>query len=713
MKAGWKTILALAAPGLALALWLVLGAALLHLTLEPDQRAAVDAALGPLVQTHGALVFLWWALAAAGLAWLGHRLYLAYGAATQRLTDGTRIRLNDLQAPEIPAPSAATRDLAAVINELADERRGLVAEIEARIAEASRQVAIERDQLGALMAELQQSVIVCNLAGRILLFNGRAVALFRRLGAAPKAMGGSELIGLGRSIHGVIEPALITHALDAAERRIARGEADATARFVTGTAAGHLLSVSLAPVRPQSGAPTGYVLLLDDITDSYAEQSRRDGQLLELTQASRAALANIQAALDMLDYPDLDAPDRARFQNVVRDEVVAMGMRLTALDAATSQDLMTRWPLQDMLDTDILAAAARQIEAATGRPIATEAPGEGLWLSLDSFALIQALSFLATRLTALAPDLPLVLQLAAAGPRAHLDLAWTAPLAANVSALESEPITLGAKRSALTPRDVATRHGGEFWIERDHDTGTGCFRFLLPIAAGAGETAATLAARPEFYDFDLFTAAEHGSALDDRPLAELAYTVFDTETTGLDPAGGDEILQIGAVRIVNGRLLRGDSFEQIVDPGRSIPEASIPYHGIRAEMVRGQPRIEAVLPVFHAFATDTVLVGHNVAFDMRFLALKEPQTGLRFDQPVLDTLLLASIAHPEAEAQSMEAIAARLGIEVTARHSAAGDALTTAQIFLRLLPLLTARGITTLAQARQASESSYYARLRY
>ena len=130
-------------------------------------------------------------------------------------------------------------------------------------------------------------------------------------------------------------------------------------------------------------------------------------------------------------------------------------------------------------------------------------------------------------------------------------------------------------------------------------------------------------------------------------------------------------------------------------------------------MLRGQPTIAEVLPAFHAFAGDTVLVGHNVAFDMRFFALKEASTGMQFDQPVLDTLLLASLAHPHESSHGLEAIAARLGVTVAGRHTALGDARTTAEIFLHLIPLLRQRGIATLGQAREASQKSYYAGLRY
>jgi DNA polymerase-3 subunit epsilon len=218
--------------------------------------------------------------------------------------------------------------------------------------------------------------------------------------------------------------------------------------------------------------------------------------------------------------------------------------------------------------------------------------------------------------------------------------------------------------------------------------------------------------RPVYYEFDLFN--QRGlQELGTQTLRKLTYVVFDTETTGLNPAQGDEIIQIGAVRIVNGRILQEEVIDQLVDPKRSVPEASVAIHGITPDMVVGQPTIEQVLPHFHRFVEGAVLVAHNAAFDMRCLQLKEGRTGIRFDNPVLDTLLLSSVIHPHQETHSIDGIAARLNVTIVGRHTALGDALVTAEVLLKLIPLLEARGILTLEDALHASTNSRYAKLTY
>jgi DNA polymerase-3 subunit epsilon len=86
---------------------------------------------------------------------------------------------------------------------------------------------------------------------------------------------------------------------------------------------------------------------------------------------------------------------------------------------------------------------------------------------------------------------------------------------------------------------------------------------------------------------------------------------------------------MGAVRIVNNRLLRQEIFDQLVDPGIPLKPEGIPIHGITEAMVNGQPRLDVVLPAFHEFCAETVLVAHNAAFDMRFFQLKEDSLGVQ------------------------------------------------------------------------------------
>jgi DNA polymerase-3 subunit epsilon len=736
VKVDRREVLAALLPGTVLALWTLGGAGLLAATLDPVERAPLVAMLEP----RAALLLLGWLVLSGVLGWLARMAYLGWVAAPSRLAEEAQVLLStDAQRAIEPQGSAETRALATVINQLARQRGELRVDVDARVRDASRDIEQERSRLAALMSELTQSVVVCNLDGRILLYNSRARIQFRALSEAPTLADGAELIGLGRSIYAVFDRQLVAHALESIQQRLQRGAAHPSAQFVTSTRAGQLLRVQMAPVRAISTVPAlpsagtaeapselgrepglnGFVLMLENITRDFADESQRDSLLHGLTEGSRASLGNLQAAVEMLDYPDVDAPTRERFHGVIRDEVRAMSQRIQQLASHTIQTMKTRWPLEDMLGADLVTAALRRIESLHGCRTAAAQVDATLWLRVDSFSLLQALVYLAGRLVDEYQVKLLQLRLGTHGARAQFDLVWTgqAMSTETVMGWETDPIRVGSETLALTVRDVVERHDGAFWFERERVRHEAFFRFLLPLAStGEQLDAAQMVrsdSRPEYYDFDLFRASEQTRELGDRRLTELSFTVFDTETTGLNPSGGDEIIQIGATRIVNGKLRRQECFEQLVDPQRDIPAASIPIHGIEPSMVAGQPVIDAVLPAFHAFAQDTVLVAHNAAFDMRFLQLKEERTGVVFDQPVLDTLLLSALVHPNQESHRLEAIAERFDVPVLGRHTALGDAMVTAEVFLKLIPLLADQGIHTLGQAREAAQKTYYARVRY
>ncbi|GAB3188158.1 3'-5' exonuclease [Hydrogenophaga aquatica] len=717
----------LLAGALGLAVWLVLALWLVASTLEGEQsRLFQDILAG-----RAPLLLLAWLAGAGLLAWGLQKWFQYWVMPSAQLVEHAQVFLRtDVVRQLEPAGNRETRAITVLVNQLVEQRENLRAEMDAKVREAAQGIEQEKSRLAALMSELTQSVVVCNLDGRILLYNNRARVQFRALSSAPRLADGAELIGLGRSIYAVFDRKLVSHALESVQQRMRRGVASPSAQFVTTTRAGQLLRVQMAPVRQvhaqgEADSPmalAGYVLMLDNITREYEEEAERDQLLLGLTEGSRASLANIQAAVEMLDYPDLEASMRERFLNVVRDEVRAMGQRIQDLACRSASGLKTRWPLEDMLASDLLSAVGRRIEEGAGVPVKDVDVDNALWLRVESFSLMQALVYLSARLK----DefdvryVSLRLQPATQGQqRAELDLIWSghAISTETVMSWEMDPMRVAGDASSLTVRDVVERHGGAFWFERDRASHRAFFRFLLPTAQPQEQldvaTFVRNESRPEYYDFDLFRTSARSQALEDVPLTELAYTVFDTETTGLNPSQGDEIIQIGATRIVNGKLLRQESFEQLVNPRRTIPPASIPIHGITPDMVEGQPDILEVLPAFHAFAQDTVLVAHNAAFDMRFLQLKEKTTGLSFDQPVLDTLLLSALIHPSQDSHRLEAIAERFNVTVIGRHTAMGDAMVTAEVFLKLIPLLAEKGIHTLGQAREAAQRTYYARLRY
>lgn len=715
--------LMLAAAALASVAWLALTFALVALTLEPAQRDAALMLVGP----NLALVGLTWAGGIAAIAYGLKRWFDFWVTPSVRLAEEAQILLRtDVVRQLAPGGNPETQTLATLFNQLVEQRESLRREMDDKVRAASRRIEEEKSRLAALMSELTQSVVVCNLEGRILLYNPRARVQFRELLQSGQWPAGAGMLGLGRSIHALFDRKLVEHALDNVRQRMLRGAAHPTAQFVTVTPGGQLLRVQLAPVRPaatDAAEPSqeiaGYLLMLDDVMPDYEQEAERDRALQALTEGSRASLASIQAAVEMLDFPDLEPAMRERFLQVVRDEARAMGERLKPLVGEASERGASRWPMEDMLGSDFVTAALRRIGEQAGLSAREAEVDAGAWLRIESYSLLQSLVYLSQRLQ----DefgvrfVQLRLQPAPQSTKVHLDLMWIghAISTETVMGWELDPVRIGAEAFSFSVRDVVERHGGALWFERERVSHMAFFRFLLPGVMPRQEQpqAGELPGRPEFYDFDLFSRSGQASALDDMPLTELAYTVFDTETTGLNPAGGDEIIQIGAARIVNGKLLRQEHYDQLVDPQFMIPEAGIPIHGITQDMVQGQPTIDRVLPVFHAFARDTVLVGHNAAFDMRFLQLKEADTGIVFDQPVLDTLLLSAVVHPSQESHRLEAIAQRFNITVKGRHNALGDAIVTAEIFLRLIPLLAEKGITTLGQARAAAQKTFYARLKY
>ena len=716
-KIDWRIVLGVGVVGLVCLAWLGVTGGLIWAALDDNERQMLITAIGSRVF----LLLFMWAISLFVVGLVLKQLVGYFMTAPARLLEEGKVLLGtDVKRRLTPQGSMENQQLTELINALVDQREALRNEMDERVKTASHATEQEKNRLAALMSELTQSVVVCNLDGRVLLYNNRARMQFRTLSKSPTAAGGGELLGLGRSIYSIFDRKLVTHALENIQNRLQRGAASPIAQFITSTQAGQLLRVQMAPVRAvDTNDITGFVMMLDNITRDFEADAEKDRLLFTLTEGSRAAIANAQAAIEVLEYPDIEPDMRERLFAVVRDEIHGLGKRIAEMQSSSTQNLRSRWSLEEMHGADLIEAAVRRIETTLPIKAAWDEVDTKLWLKVESFSLLQALVHLAGRLYEDCHVETVQLRLQENGQRAQLDLLWSPTLSITKAVIgwELEQIRIGTETMSLTVQDVLNRHSGESWCEREANTGRMFFRFLLPLASPQEELAASVFlnndSRPEYYDFDLFKNTEQSRSMDDRLLSELTYTVFDTETTGLNPAGGDEIIQIGAIRIVNSKIRQHECFDQLIDPKRSIPAAGIPIHGIRPEMVKGQPTIDQVLPAFHTFAQDTVLVAHNAAFDMRCLQVKEAKTGVVFDHPVLDTLLLSAVLHPNQESHRLEAIAERFNVTIIGRHTALGDALVTAEIFAHMIPLLMEKGITTLGQARAEAQKTYYARIQY
>ena len=186
------------------------------------------------------------------------------------------------------------------------------------------------------------------------------------------------------------------------------------------------------------------------------------------------------------------------------------------------------------------------------------------------------------------------------------------------------------------------------------------------------------------------------------PLIALHAVAIDTETTGLDTTTA-RIVQIGAVSLFGTEDTGDAPLDLLVDPGLPIPEASSRIHGITDAMVKGAPNFAEAADRLTGYIAGRIVIGHSIGFDLTVLEHESRRAGKAWQKPrSLCVRLLAAVLRPGLPDLSLDAIATWLGIGITGRHSALGDAQAAAEIFVALIPKLHQRGIRTLAEAEVA-----------
>ncbi len=628
-------------------------------------------------------------LTAAGF-WVLDRLFVAGGTGFARAVEHAMVATPPRRERLPPAPPGLEA-VAVAVGHLLDRLDRAEANVAAERERAGRELEEQRRRLAAILRDLAEGLVCCAPDGRILLYNDAALAI----------IGDSAPLGLGRPLFDLVHRTSLLHHLGLLRREVLRDPSTppVSEPFLATTSRGErILRCRLSLVMEPGAEPEGFVMVFEEV----GEQALRlggDAFLEKLSSAWRGPLASLRAAAELLQERVAGDPDASGFLRIVLEESDRLGNEMRRLAEEGRRFVLARSELFDVEAADLVDILRERLRE---RGVAVEigAPPAPLWFAADSFALSELLAAFLAELARLG-----VARVGLDGRRDEdrvlLELVWQGPVPSSRGFEEwldrrlLEPL-------GLTARDLAARHGSTPWVAPRPDRSGGFLRLDLPAPRGlhAVERRPRIAARPEFYDFDLLDRGP--GDLSDMPLAKLTCVVFDTETTGLDPLR-DELVQLGAVRVVNGRILRGETFDALIDPGRPIPPESTKIHGITDEMVAGRPPAALVVARFAGFARDSVLVAHNAAFDLAFLRRFESEAGVRFDHPVLDTLLLSAVLHEDIEDHSLDGIAGRLGIAVRARHSALGDALATAEVFVRLIELLRLRGIETLGEALAAS----------
>jgi DNA polymerase-3 subunit epsilon len=188
------------------------------------------------------------------------------------------------------------------------------------------------------------------------------------------------------------------------------------------------------------------------------------------------------------------------------------------------------------------------------------------------------------------------------------------------------------------------------------------------------------------------------------PLARARFVVIDTETTGLHVYAGDEIVSIALIEL-QGLEPTGQVYTTLVNPRRDIPPLATGIHHISSANVAGAPEIDEVLFDVIQFIGDSILIGHHVQFDIRFLNKTLYQRcRCRLRHPCLDTMMLYTALHGRLGHYTLEEVAQDCRVTIHGRHTAYGDAMATAAIFQVLAPRLSRaeQPVSRLIQCQRA-----------
>ena len=184
-------------------------------------------------------------------------------------------------------------------------------------------------------------------------------------------------------------------------------------------------------------------------------------------------------------------------------------------------------------------------------------------------------------------------------------------------------------------------------------------------------------------------------------LEETNFSILDTETTGLHVEKGDQIISVASLRVSNLKISEEKILNELVNPKMKIPEASIKIHNITDDQVQAKPTLFEINEKILKFIKKSILVGHNINFDINFLKENSKGSALARRMKVIkaiDTIYLTASLFPELKNYELTNLCETFKIETKdqIRHSALGDCTITARLFLYLLNIAKSKGVKNI-----------------
>ncbi|MDR9467768.1 exonuclease domain-containing protein [Marinospirillum sp.] len=553
---------------------------------------------------------------------------------------------------------------------------------EAKI-QGAKDAARIRQELEALLQVLKVPLLLCDRHQRLLLFNPAAEQLFAK----------NPALGLGRRLEELLPAPSLSDALhqlpkDGSPRQLLLPHED---RWF------------LCDLRQVLASQGEALVTLEDATERQQTDQRWRKPLGSLLPALRGHAANLATAGEVLSSGNTGPELNNRLQTAMHQDSQALSGLISELAQLLENLHLEQGQLSDTWSNDLWQALLPSLD----QQLQLTPIGIPVWLRADSPSLLALLQRLLTQLQEATGQTSFESEIQLGNNRVYLDLIWKGePLSLSLLQ-EWQEMTLADEDMSPRMGDILRRHSSDWWSLQDADGVYARLRIPLPAAKRVYPPPPAIESRPEFHDFSIADLPAPTDELGQLRLNQLEMVVFDTETTGLELRKGDKVISIGACRLLKGRLLAQEVFDQKVNPNRPIPPASTRIHGLTDADVEKSPPLKVVLPRFREFVGNGILVAHNAAFDLLAINLEAAELDIEFNMPVLDTLLLSRGLDKNLEGHGLDNLAERFELTFPpgTRHTALGDARVTAELLLALLPRLEARGIHTLKDALELQKA--------